>query len=75
MRETVLRTLLVFTALGWLSACEELVPPEPEKPVPVVVKPVKKAPVAAPPVVEAPVVKKKPVIDFDDGGSGGGGWS
>jgi hypothetical protein len=74
MRETVLRTLLVFTALGWLSACEELVPPEPEQPV-AVVKPVKKAPVVAAPVVEAPVAKKKPVIVFDDGGSGGGGWN
>jgi hypothetical protein len=68
MRGNLSRSVLLVAALGFLAGCEELVPPEPEpKPV-VVAKPVKK------PVVAAPVVKKKPVIVFDEGGDGGGGW-
>ena len=67
MRRTAVRTLLLFATASWLAACDEMLPPAPEKPVPVAVKPVKKAPVVAAPV------KKKPVVDFGDGG-GGGGW-
>jgi uncharacterized membrane protein YgcG len=74
MRGTFTRSLLVVAALGLVTACEELVPPEPEQPAPVVAKPVKKQPVVA-----APAVKKKPVVIYDegsdstDGGSGGDG--
>jgi hypothetical protein len=67
------RSLLLLSAIGFLGACDELTPP-PQEDAPVVVAPVKKvAPVATP----APVkTKPKPVvIDFDEGGSGGGGWS
>lgn len=70
MRGTFLKSLLFVAAVGLVAGCEELVPPEPEQPAPVVVKPVKKKP-----AVVAPVEKKKPVIVFDDGGGGGGGWN
>lgn len=64
------RSLLLLAALGLVSACEEIVPPQEETPV--VVAPVKK-PVAAKP---APVVKKPATVDIDFGndGGGGGGW-
>ncbi|KAF0137824.1 MAG: hypothetical protein FD152_213 [Xanthobacteraceae bacterium] len=72
------RSFLLLSAIGLLGACDELMlPPQEEAPVaaaPVVAAPVKKvAPVAAP----APVkTKPKPVlIDFGEGGSGGGGWN
>jgi hypothetical protein len=78
MLGTLSRLLLLTAAFGALSACDMLeTPAEEAAPVqaPVAVAPAKKAPVSAAP---APVpVKKKPpvVIDFDDGGSGGGGWN
>jgi hypothetical protein len=67
---TCMRSLLLVAAFSFVAACDELVPPEPEKPVAVVAKPVKTKPAATAP---APV-KKKPVIVFDEG-SGGGGWN
>lgn len=66
------RSLLLVAALGLVSACEEIPPPEPvATPAPVVAAPVKK------PVATAPVVKKKKPVDIDFGndGGGGGGWS
>lgn len=76
------RSLLLTAALGLLGACDLLDPPQAAAPAaaaPVAAAPVKKAaaapaakPAAAAP---APVKKKAPVvIDFDEGGSGGGGW-
>lgn len=61
------RTLVIVVAVGGLSACEVPTPPE---------EPAAVAPKAKKPAAVTPVVKKKPapVIDFDDGGSGGGGW-
>ncbi|WP_333815860.1 hypothetical protein [Tabrizicola sp.] len=76
MPATWSRSLLLLSAFGLVTACDELMPP-PQKPAPTVVAPVKKPvvkkPVAAAP---APVVKKpKPVdIDFNSAGNGGGGW-
>lgn len=67
------RSLLLLTALGLVSACEEPAPPPEKAPV---VAPVKK-PVAAKPVAAKPVVKKPApvVIDFGGDGGGGGGWN
>ena len=65
-----LKLALLAAGLGLVAGCEEVVPPEPEQPAAVIVKPVTKLP-----VVVAPVVKMKPVIDFDDGGGGGRGWN
>ena len=73
MRGTCLKPLVLILGLGLVAGCDELIPPEPEKPAPVVVKPVKKAPAKAAPAAPAPV-KKTPVIVFDDGDDRGGGW-
>lgn len=67
------RSVLLVVALGFVAACEEILPPEPAAPVaaPVV------APVVKKPVPTAPVVKKKKpvIIDFGHDGGGGGGWN
>jgi hypothetical protein len=64
------RSLLLTATLGLLGACDLVEGPKEEAPT-VEAVPAKK-PVAAP--APAPVKKKAPVIKFDDGGSGGGGW-